>query len=55
MRKIHVVQYRNYKDFKFGTLEILFQNEKEIIIDGILKRKNPSRCKFLKIIHGDRY
>ena len=48
-----VLRFRNFHDFKFGTLEIIFQNDREIIIDGILK-KSHNRSKFMKVIHGDR-
>lgn len=49
-----VLRFRNFQDFKYGTLEILFQNDREIIIDGILKKGHHNRCKFMKVIHGDR-
>ena len=51
MGEISVIQYRGYKDFRYGTLDILFQNQKEIIISGTLKKKG-TRCKWIKIRHG---
>jgi len=48
--KYIVITYRNFNDFKFGTMKLEMNSKGESVISGKLKKKNSiSFCKYQEI------